>query len=241
MSCSCCLARGVTVSLGGSDITNQIVSVAVDTQNDIDMEPDTTNCVPNGNWIYMYGPTKTAVQITAYPFTCPEEFTLGFDCPVNVNLQVPWKWIFDCRECWPCYTADGSVGGKKRGVWRPIPQRRKQVTEQGARGSSLFSFPDCAMGIAKFEYRAGPQAVLLPQPTNQYVSMSYLGKPYAFNTDTTSTPVKISINATGKCGNVRNFVDVDGYLTSFSFQFTPPNPPQVTYGFDLLGAICPEC
>jgi len=242
MACNCCLAYGVRVLVGGIDITDHIQSVSVDTSTDVVTEPNTNkDCLPDGGWVYMYGPTKTAVQIAAYPFDCVDDYTLGFDCPVNVSASVPWKHIFDCRECHPCYAADGTIAGYKRGVWRPIPMKKKQVTESGARGSTLFRFPDCATSVAKFELKAGPQAILMPQPTNQYSQMAYLGKPYAFDTEQSDTKTKITIDSTGRCGGIRNFVDIDAYLTSFNFTFNPPAAPTVTYGFDLVGAVCPEC
>ena len=97
--CGCCLTFGSQVLVGGANIGPYTISVSVDTTRDVIWEPGSNEeCEPIvDRRIYMYGPGKSTMQLTAYPFSNEEdEYTLGFTCPMEVSVQLGYKWVFDC-------------------------------------------------------------------------------------------------------------------------------------------------
>lgn len=248
MACTCCVTYNSSIIVNdGSmdyDITNQTVSISVDTAQDIMWEDETDDeCNPTGDYIYMYGPSKSTVQISAYPFTGYDDYTMGFVCPVNVSVQIPWRYVYDCRGCDPCIDPEtGDPGSfQRRGRWVGIPQKKKTVQVTGdIEGVSFFSFTGCPTPIAKYTLTAGSTSVITPQPTTQYIKMQYTGQPISFDTNNLRSPFYITIR-TPDCDWVTGFNQVKAYLTGFTFEFNPPQPPTVSYTFDTLPVYCLEC
>jgi len=250
MGCSCCVTYDSNVIVNDGviayDITSDTINVNVDSSQDYFWEDLTDeDCDPIGDSkLYMYGPSKASIQITAYPFRGYQEYTMGFVCPVNVNVQIPWKYVYDCRGCEPCIDPQTGqeTGMMRRGRWVAIPQKKKIIQVTGdVEGVSLFSFGGCSSPIAKYTLTAGPSSVIVPQPSMQYSQMEYTGQPMPFDTDNMKTPFRISINTGEHCDWVTNFDDVKVYMTGFTFSFQPPNPPTVSYAFDAFPPYCMEC
>lgn len=217
----------------------------MDTTRDVIYDSDTPEeCEPDGdNYIYMYGPGKSTMQLTAYPFSNQDaEYTLGFDCPMEVTMQVNYKWVFDCRQCYPCLDPEtGQATGYVRGRWIPISMKKKTITVKGDITNPLFTFKGCASPAAKFSIQAGPQSAIITQPTMQYSAMTYNGLPLPFDTDSISNPWNLTVTTNANCSYAMGFKDVKAYLTSFSFTYSPPNPPTTQWSFEVPISYCPEC
>lgn len=250
MGCSCCVTYDSNILINdGSleyDITNDTINISVDTTQDYVWEDLTDeDCNPIGiSKLYMYGPNKSTIQITAYPFRGYQDYTMGFVCPVNVNVQVPWKYVYDCRRCEPCIDPETGTetGQMRRGGWAAVPMKKKIIQVTGdTEGVSLFSFGGCASPIAKYTLTAGPTSVIVPQPTMQYSQMEYYGQPLPFDTDNMKKPFIVNINTGDRCNWVTNFSNVKVYMTGFTFQFEPPQAPTVSYSFDAFPSLCMEC
>jgi hypothetical protein len=240
MGCSCCLAADTTVTINGSNVSQQINSISVDSSQEILWETDTNKeCAPTGDYLYMFGPGKTTVQITAYPFAGADDYRMGFECPVNVNISVPWKWVYDCRFCEDCFSMGGTVS-RRKGKWRSIPMRKKQVSVTGdiSSASALFEASGCELKVPKFNIQAGPQPVVLPQFSSQYSRLKYLGKPLAFDTDNLDPAYILSVVMGTGCPGLSN---LSATLTNFTFAFQPPQPPTVSYTFESMLSVCPTC
>ena len=237
MACPCCVTSQVRIVVNGSDISQRVQSVSVDSSPDIMWEPESKDCIPQGTgWIYMYGPGKTTIQITAYPFEPPEDYTLGFPCATNISLTVPWKYIYDCRLCSPCFLPDGTIG-QKRGLWKGIPMKKKQVVVTGDITSSpKFEVEGCPIAFPKFQVQASQQSIFLPQQSIQYNRLKYLGGPVPFDTLDLDGPFSVSIITQEGCGG---FDNIDAYLTGFNVSYTPPDPTTVSYTMETLFAVCP--
>jgi hypothetical protein len=240
LPCNCCLTSDARVTVGGTDISNQVHSVSVDSSQEVNWEDNTdATCNPMGDKLYLFGPGKTTIQISAYPFKGEDDYTMGFECPVNVSMNSNYKWIYDCRFCDECLGSDGTKM-KRKGKWRAIELKKKQVSVVGdIEGvSSLFEVSGCKLNMPKFSIQAGPQPVTLPQYASQYSRLRYLGHPFPFDTDDFSTEIPISVIMGTKCPG---FQDIKAKLTNFQFTFTPPQPPTVTYSFESMVSICPTC
>lgn len=250
MGCSCCVTYDSSVIVNDGnlnyDVSNDTISVSVDSSQDYiweDLTDDDCNPIADSK-LYMYGPNKSTIQITAYPFSGYQDYTMGFVCPVNVNVQIPWKYVYDCRACENCIDPETGVstGLKRRGRWVAVPMKKKTVQVTGdLENVDLFSFGGCSSPIAKYNLSAGSSSVIVPQPTMQYAQMEYTGQPLPFDTDSMNKSFTISINTGEQCDWVTNFDDVRVYLTGFTFQFEPPSPPTVSYTFDAFPSFCMEC
>jgi hypothetical protein len=227
--------------VGSVDIAGQVINVSVDSTQETIWEPKSSEAcleLPD-QWIYMFGPSKTTIQLTAYPFARGEDYMLGFTCPVNINVSVPWKYIYDCRTCYDCFKKDGSRY-KRRGGWKGIPMKKRQVAITGdITGSPIFIPAGCSMPAVKYTLQAGPQPVVIPQETMQYRSLKYLGLPIQFDTDLLETPFKLTVGGGPNCTSIPKIEIADAYLTSFTFGITPPREPSVTYSFDVMTGYCP--
>lgn len=238
MSCPCCASINVTVSVDGADITRQVNAVSVDTAPDINREPKSNDCIAiPDEWLYMYGPGKTTIQITAYPLENEADYTLGLQCAATLSLSVPWKYVYDCRLESDCLLSDGSLG-KKKGKWIGIPLRKKQVTVTGdiSGAERLFIIDGCGVSAPKFSIQANQFGTYTAQETTQYTHLKYIGTPIQFDSDSLDSPFKVSITSQEGCGG---FSDVDAYLTGFSLNYSPPQAPTITYNFETLFSICP--
>jgi hypothetical protein len=247
--CSCCLTLGSQVIIGEADIGKYTVSVNVDTSRDVqwDSISDKGCETPeNGPMIYKYGPGKATLQLTAYPFSIEDEYNLGFTCPMEVNVQIPWRYVFDCRQCVDCVNPrTGLPAGKVRGRWVGIGNKKKVVTVTGDVESSaakrLFNFSGCPTPIAKFTLQAGANVAIVTQPSMQFFDMEYFGLPVAFNTMDMSKIWDLTVRTGQACSWVTGFSNVKAYLTGFTFNYQPPNVPTVTYNFDAMITYCPDC
>jgi hypothetical protein len=244
-TCNCCVTYGSQILVGGADVSNQTISISVDSTQEVIWEDQTdVECDPLGDSkFYMYGPSKATVQLTAYPFAQGEDCTLGFTCPTTVNLSVGWKTVFDCRGCDPCYDPrTGQIAGQRRGRLVNIPLKKKQVTVTGDIDSSpYFEVGGCAVPAARYTLTAGPQAIITPQPTMQYSELAYTGLPIPFDTEDLLSSYTMTIQNTDVCPWASGFQDIRAYLDSFSFSFNPPQAPQVVYSFSVMLSFCPEC
>ncbi len=240
MACTCCLASDSRVIVNDIDISQFVRAVSVDSNQEVLWEDSTNNtCEPIANQkIYLFGPGKTTVQLTAFPFGKNDsDYMMGFRCPVNINVSVPWKWVYDCRKCDDCI--GGAEGQKRKGKWMAIAMRKKQVTVTGdIGGSDLFVAEGCELRVPKFSFEAGPHAVTLPQYTTQYSRLRYNGGPMSFDTDNLSTAYTMSVAMNAGCPG---FSKVTANLTGFQFNFQPPAPPTVSYTFETMLSVCPIC
>jgi hypothetical protein len=236
MACPCCVTTLVQVLVNDKNISERVSAISVDSVPDIQWEPKSDDCIPQGTgWIYMYGPGKTTIQITAYPFDPPEDYTFGLPCATNLSVSVPWKQIYDCRVCSPCLMPDGTIG-RKLGMWRAIPMRKRQITVTGdISNSPKFIVDGCPIPAPKFQIQANQHMVYLPQKAMQYNHLQYLGGPVAFDTENIKEPFTINIQTQEGCGGFTG----DAYLTSFTYSYTPPQVPTVTYSFDMMFSVCP--
>jgi hypothetical protein len=245
MGCSCCITYNSQIIVGGADISNDTISISVDSSQDVLWEDRTDQeCNPIADSkIYLFGPNKATVQLTAYPFRGYDDYQMGFTCPVDINATIPWKYVFDCRGCVDCIDPEtGAVTGQRRGRWVGVPLKKRIVQVTGdVDNVGIFQFSGCPSPLAKYTLTAGPQSVITPQPSMQYDRLQYSGIPVEFDTDNVKDPFVISINSGGACDWVTNFNNVSAYLTGFTFQFRPPAPPQVTYTFDAMPAYCVDC
>jgi hypothetical protein len=237
MACPCCNTTAVRVLVDGEDISGRVNSISVDTAPDIQREPKSNDCIPLPNeWLYLYGPGKTTIQITAYPFVPPEDYTCGLICATNLSLSVPWKYIYDCRLESDCFLSDGNLG-KKKGRWVGVPMKKKQVTVTGdIENNPKFIVDGCGISAPKFSIQANQFATYTAQMTTQYAHLKYVGGPIAFDSDAVDTPFKVSVTAQVGCGG---FSDVDAYLTGFSMTYNPPQAPTIQYSFETLFSVCP--
>jgi hypothetical protein len=244
-SCNCCLTIGSQIIVGGADISEYAITVNVDSTRDILWEPGVQGeCEADyDNKVYLYGPGKSTLQVTAYPFSNTyAEFNLGFTCPMDVSVQVPWKYIFDCRQCSDCLDPEtGLPAGKIRGRWVGIPMKKKNVTVTGDIENPLFVFKGCASPATKFTLQAGPNVAIVPQPTRQYSGVEYKGLPIQFDTDAATKAWDLTVKTNESCRFAAGFTNVKAYLTGFTFSYQPPSPPTVTYNFDAMVSYCPEC
>jgi hypothetical protein len=244
--CGCCITLGTQVLVGQANISKYTISVAVDTTREILWEPTNTgDCIPDYNSpLYLYGPGKSVLQLSAYPWSnTAEEYSMGFLCPMDVNLQVGWKYVFDCRNMHECidFNTGNKTLNKVRGRWVGIPMKKKNITVTGGQESDLFVFKGCSTPAAKFNIQAGPHAAMTPQVTRQYSGMEYKGLPIAFDTDNIKKKFNLTIESNEYCQWTSGFKDVEALLTGFTFSFQPPAPPVVTYNFEAVLSICPEC
>jgi hypothetical protein len=237
MACPCCNTTAVRILVNNEDISGRVNSISVDTAPDIQREPKSNDCIPLPNeWLYLYGPGKTTIQITAYPFVPPEDYTCGLICDVNLSLNVPWKLIYDCRLDSDCLLADGGLG-KKKGRWVMIPLKKKQVTVTGdLEGNSKFIVDGCGVSAPKFNIQANQFAAYKAQVTTQYNHLKYTGGPINFDTDEIDTTFKLSVTAQAGCGG---FSNVDAYLTGFTLSYNSPQAPTITYSMETPFSICP--
>jgi hypothetical protein len=240
MPCNCCLSSEARVSINSQDISTQVHSVSVDSSQEVNWEDNTdATCNPLGDKLYLFGPGKTTIQISAYPFQGEDDYTMGFECPVNVSMNSNYKWVYDCRFCDECIGTDGTKM-RRKGKWRAIELKKKQVSVVGdIEGvSSLFEVSGCKLNLPKFSIQAGPQPVVLPQYSSQYSRLAYSGKPLTFDTDNFEGVFDISVTMGRGCPGFQN---ISAKLTSFQFNFTPPQVPTVTYSFESMVSICPTC
>lgn len=247
-SCNCCLTLGSNVVIGEADISRYTISVSVDSTRDVIWEPASQGeCEPDyDNRVYMFGPGKSTLQLTAYPFSTSDEYNLGFYCPMEVNVQIPWKYVFDCRQCTDCLDpATGLPAGKIRGRWIGIPMKKKTVTvtgdTEGTAARELFNFVGCPSPAAKFDLQAGPVVAIVTQPTMQYSEIEYKGLPVPFSTEDASKLWNLTVTTNQACSWATGFTDVQAYLTGFTFSYQPPNAPTVSYNFDAIVSYCPDC
>jgi hypothetical protein len=246
--CSCCLTLGSQVIIGEADIGKYTVSVNVDTSRDVQWDSiSDKGCESSENapMLYKYGPGKATLQLTAYPFNIEDEYNLGFTCPMEVSMQRPYRYVFDCRQCVDCLDPKtGLPAGKVRGRWIAIANKKKTVTVTGDTESSaakrLFNFTGCGTPISKFTLQAGPNVAIIAQPSMQFSEMEYFGLPLPFST-AENRIWDLTVRAGQSCNWVTGFTNVKAYLESFSFNFTPPNVPTVSYNFSVLVTYCPEC
>lgn len=245
MACDCCLTYNSQIVVGGADISNDTISISVDSSQEVLWEDLTDQeCNPIGDSkLYMFGPSKATVQITAYPFRGYQDYRMGFTCPVDVSLQVPWKYVFDCRGCVDCIDPKtGAVTGQRRGRWVGVPMKKRIIQVTGdVENVSIFQFSGCPSPLAKYTLTAGPQSVITPSPSMQYDRVIYSGLPLAFDSDDVKNPFTISINSGGDCDWVTSFNNVKAYLESFQFSFNPPAAPTVSYSFAALPSYCQDC
>jgi len=243
--CNCCVTYDSQIIVGDADISNQTISISVDSSQEIIWEDKTDQeCDPLGDEkVYLYGPGKASVQITAYPFAQYTDYTFGFECPVSVNVNIPWRYVYDCRGCEPCIDpATGEQGIMRKGRYIGLPMKKKQISVTGdIENSNLFEVGGCAVPTTKFTLTAGPQSIITPQPTMQYSWLKYHGLPFEFDTDQVKTPFIITINNGSGCSWASGFRNVRAYLTSFSFSFAPPQVPTCSLSFDVLVSFCPTC
>jgi hypothetical protein len=239
MACPCCRSADVKVLVNGNDITRRVNSLSVDSAPDINREPASNKCVPVGgnNWIYLFGPGKTTIQVTAYPYDDSSgDYRLGLECAVNLSASVPWKYIYNCSLESDCLLKDGKLG-KKKGKWVLIPMKKRQVTVTGDLGNStVFKVDGCSVSAPKFSVQASQLPTYLAQETVQYNHLNYTGTPIAFDTDKVTDPFMISVKSDGGCGG---FDEIEAYLTGFTATYTPPQPPTVSYTWECPFSICP--
>jgi hypothetical protein len=244
MGCPCCVVTNASIVVGNVEIADHVISVSVDTTQDVMWEPETNNNCEDlpDEYVYLFGPSKTVVQLSAYPFNLGEDYMLGFTCPVNVNVSVPWKYVYDCRTCYDCIGTNGSKY-KRRGGWKGIPMKKRQVSITGdISGSTIFEPSGCPVPAIKYTLQAGPHPVVTPQETMQYNRLKFKGAPIQFDTDMIKTPFTLTVQGGQLCPSIPQFNTVEAYLTSFTFQFQPPQPPTVQYSFDLMTGLClPDC
>ena len=238
MPCPCCVARDILVKVNGNDITHMISAVSVDTAPDVIREPLSNKCqvIPN-EWMMMFGPGKTTLQITAYPFGEGIPPNLGgLGCATNVSINVPWKYIYDCRLDADCIDKNGQVA-KKKGKWVLLPLKKKTITVTGdITRATGFKVDGCTIPAPKFSVQASSHQYYTPQETMQYSHLSYTGIPIPIDTDNLNTSFKVAILSGMHCGG---FPEMDAYLTGFTFAFTPPSQASLTYSFEVPYSTCP--
>jgi hypothetical protein len=244
MGCPCCVVTNANIVVGNVDIAEKVITVSVDTTQEVVWEPSSnTDCeqLPN-EYVYLFGPSKTVIQLTAYPFEKPDDYLMGFSCPVSVNVSIPWKYVYDCRTCVDCIGQNGSKY-KRRGSWRGIPMRKRQIAITGdITGSDIFEPSGCPVPAVKYTLQAGPQPVVIPQQTMQYSRLLYKGLPIQFDTEQLATPFTLTVEGGALCPSIPKFETVQAYMTSFTCNIQPPQPPTVQYSFDLMTGFClPDC
>ena len=238
MACPCCDSLNVKILINSQDITNQVNSISVDSVPDIQREPKSDDCISLPNeWLYLYGPGKTTIQVTAYPFVEGEDYTCGIPCNTSLSLSVPWKMIYDCRLSGLCVGSNGQTLTKK-GRWVYIPMKKKQVTVTGDLGerNPKFIVDGCKISAPKFSIQANQFRTYTAQETTQYTHLKYVGTPIEFDSDELDNTFKISVTAQEGCGG---FSELDAYLTGFSLNYAPPQAPTIQYTFEVPFSICP--
>jgi hypothetical protein len=239
MACPCCVSTDTRVYVNDKDITEMLNAVSVDTAPDVIREPLSSNCWPiSGEWMTLFGPGKTSVQMTAYPFGGGNSFqpNLNLTCATSVSVSVPWKMVYDCRLSSNCVDKNGQIGTKK-GRWVMIPLKKRTITVTGdISGSSAFVADGCTVPAPKFSIQAGPQRYFTPQETLQYSHLVYKGNPFEIDTDDLDSPYTISIVSAAGCGGLPS---MEAYLTGLNFSFTPPSQSSVTLTFDTPFTVCP--
>lgn len=234
-TCQCCLLSDAGLFEASLGFIDGVISLNTDVSVEILWEDPRFNMCDNKE-LYFFGPGKGTFQIQAYPFHSLDDFKYCFTCPTEVSMQTPWKYIYDCNKIVPCVN-----GGNRRGAWVGIPMVHKTITVTGDLTDSVLPFEigGCGIEVLKFNIQASNMPILKPLHTHQYTWLSYTGFPIPFDT---RTPYIYDLQLkTGAACDDDVFPMVQVFLTGFTFNFTPPKIPVVTYNFDLNLSLCPDC
>lgn len=211
-NCGCCLGYGDKIIVGTAAINRHVISVSLD----VNLEVIEEVC-GFGNTINLYGPKKINFQFTAYPFNDPQRYTLGLVCPVEANVQLSWKYILDCN-----------TNGKP--IWRALLLKKKSISATG--DVPYMQLINSISSSVKVSAQAGPTSIVPPRTTTMYSKAIYSGLPIGFDTSTDRGVTK-SLNLSSSCIGGISFTTDAARLVNFSFSFSPPAPPTVSYSFEV--------
>jgi hypothetical protein len=230
-----------------ADVLDGVVSINMDTPINHDWYDGTDDeCVEDGTYVDLYGPSVGTIALTAYPFDNtsddPHAYTMGFTCPVAINVSMPWEMKWDCRECYRCIDPlTGAEGEIIRGKWIGIPGKKRQVEVTGDISGipiDLMEFGDCMHVIKRLNIDVN-QVFTIPQLTYGHRWFKFHGNPLPVDTDR-DWIYEFTVNYGVECAGLTP-ISVDGYLVSFQFNYTPPQPPTITYNFQFQNPYCPSC
>lgn len=219
MGCSCCLGYGGNLVVGDVTVNKHVLSVSLDSSLDV-----LENYCGGTDTSKVFGPKKITMQFSAYPFDDVAKYDLGLTCPVDISVQLQYKYVLDCSTPSP--------------RWVCIPLKKKSIVVTGD-APSTCRFTDKIYEGLKFSAQAGPQPIF-PRTSIFYSGMSYAGIPIPFDASSSSSggdsqtkspsfPIKI----TTTCSDAK-LDSLSAKLTSFSFSFQPPAPPTVSYSFEVV-------
>jgi hypothetical protein len=236
--CDCCLLTNAGVYESTLGLIDGVISVSSDVSVEMLFEDPAHNMCEEDKTIRFFGPGKGSFQIQVYPFSSLDDFKYCLACPIELSVQTPWKWIYDCNKTIPCFNNSNKI---RKGAYVGIPMRNKTITVTGDLTDSILPFEvgGCGVGVSKFNIQASNMPVVAPQQAKQYEWIKYTGAPIQFDT---RTPYVYSLQLrTGSECNDFSFPEVQAFLTGFQWSFTPPKIPTCTFSFEIIASLCPEC
>ena len=178
-----------------------IISAALRTNTDI---------VLTESELLLTGPTVGDLSITAY---APLLGSDALDCPGRANISFNWEQRIECDE--------------ETGVFRVylIPRGKARASTEGAITGDILMVEDFEYMTFDASAASGPQSVYMHTTHRDGHNFYYNGSPIQITPDDAYNDKTIAflspiLPTTSKL-----------YLTSFSWSYTPPDVPTVSYSF----------
>jgi len=207
-SCTCQVA-GSFSSLSGKGI----ISVNVRANNNFSL----TDCD-----IVMYGPTMGDVSLSAYaPLIGGEKNSLR--CPGRAGTSVEWMQKIACSTGFSVFM---------------LPSGRNKAYMEGGVTNKIQMkvLGNCsAYDVVNASASSGPATPSLVLSHRDGYEMSYSGGPISVNAASANGPMSVGF-LSGVSGLLPKGAGL--YLTSFSWEYNPPNIPVVNYSFIFTYTGC---
>lgn len=166
----------------------------------------------------LLGQTVSTLNISAYAFQPGQDPYLGATCPVSAQASIPWVTKYDCEADQVYFIP--KLGGKA-----------SIVNRQSSNISSSVIDLQCNPGVVSTSFQAdasgGPASPFLLSDREDGYNLVYGGAPIAISS---GVPQLYEISL-GFAGIIR------GFLQTFSFQVSPPEPAKVQYSFVFSGVV----
>lgn len=166
----------------------------------------------------LLGQTVSTLNISAYAFQPGQDPYMGASCAVSAQASIPWITKYDCF-------ADRVYFIPKFGGKASIVNRQSSGIP-----SSVIDL-QCNPGLVSTSFQAdaggGPASPFLLSDREDGYNLIYGGSPISINSGVPQM-YTISLGFVGQ---------IQGFLQSFSFQVSPPEPAKVQYSFVFSGVV----